>query len=67
MIRYVLLELLAIVATLGLGGFLLYESLSQPGQPMTLFAASLLLALGGVLIYQFKAAVRQLQSHMTEG
>lgn len=67
-IRYFLLEAVIILAALGFGGSLLYDSLSQTGRPLPLIGGAALLAAGATLAYSaVKSLYRQLQSRASEG
>lgn len=47
-IEYHLLEVAGILIFLASGGFLVYDSLAQPGLPIEVLGGSVLLVLGGV-------------------
>ena len=48
--EYHLLEVAGIVIFLAFGGFLLYDSFSQPAKPLEVIGGSVLLVLGGFLL-----------------
>lgn len=61
-LEYLLLELLATLLFMGIGGFLLYDCLSRPEQVSELIGGSVLLGIGGVLAYlELRGLFRQLQ------
>jgi hypothetical protein len=61
--EYFLVELLAILLFMGIGGFFLYDCLSHPEQVSELIGGSVLLVIGGVFAYlEIRVFCRQLQS-----
>jgi hypothetical protein len=63
-LEYFLVEVLAILLFVGIGGFLLFDCLSHPEQVSELIGGSVLLGIGGVWTYvELRVLVRQLQSH----
>jgi hypothetical protein len=56
-IEYYLIEIAGTFLFLGTGGFLVLDSLAQPGQPMEVLGGSVLLALGGLLTVMLARAL----------